>query len=345
MNVRSLILVAVAITVAGVAALLARNLMAGQSAAVAVAAPAPSAKTRVLVAAVAMPVGRLVDAKDFRWQSWPDANVEGYFVDGQTDPASLVGKVVRVGLSIGQPVTQGNLVGPGEQGFLAAILKPGMRAVTVAVTDTSGVAGFVFPGDRVDLVMTHEIDTGEGPSRKAAETILRNVRVLAIDQSTNDQDNLPKLVRTVTMEVTPQLVEYVSVMGRIGQLSLSLRPLAEEKPAAADAKMVAGKAADGKPGDKTPDPAAAYAALEDPDMPTASNGTVTMDRDVSKALSMVRYVRGGGGGGMTTTPMTVGMPPMMAPPSAAAPVAKPAGQSVMVVRGAELNAVPVGGGK
>jgi pilus assembly protein CpaB len=342
MNVRSLILVVVAITVAGVAALLARNLMSGQPTTTVVAAPAPGAKTKVLVAAVPMPVGRMVDIKDYRWQSWPDSNVEGYYVEGQTDPTTLVGKVVRVGISLGQPITSGNLVGPGEQGFLAAILGPGMRAVTVAVTDTSGVAGFVFPGDRVDLVLTHEIDTGEGPSRKAAETILRNVRILAIDQSTNDQDNLPKLVRTVTLEVTPQLVEYVSVMGRIGQLSLSLRPLAKEEDKLASGKTVAEKTGTAVPADSL-----AYGAVEDPKLPSAAHGTVTMDRDVSKALAMVRYVRGSGGGGMSGGQPAGPPPPSYVVSQPAAPAApKPAGgSSVTIVRGGELSSVPVGGGK
>lgn len=320
MNVRSLILVVVAITVAGIAALLARNLMSGQPAPVAAAAAPPVAGTKVLVAAVALPVGRLVEVKDFRWQSWPDGNVDdSYFLEGRTDAASLVGKVVRVGVAIGQPVTQGNLVGPGEQGFLAAILGPGMRAVTVAVTDTSGVAGFVFPGDRVDLVLSQDIESGDGPTRRAAETVLRNVRVLAVDQSTNDQDNLPKLVRTVTLEVTPQLVEYVSVMGRIGQLSLSLRPLASEKAEAGP---------DGKP---------LVTDIADPTQPTAANGTVTMDRQVSKALSMVGFSRGSGGAPAAAPAATPGG-------QAAAPT-RPSGPTVVVTRGSELTTVSVGGGK
>ena len=82
-----------------------------------------------------------------------------------------------------QPVTRGALIRPGERGFLAAALAPGMRAVTVAVSATSGVAGFVFPGDRVDIVLTQEVEGGgDGAALRVSETIIRNIRVLAVDQ-------------------------------------------------------------------------------------------------------------------------------------------------------------------
>src|SRR3546814_7933306 len=100
--------------------------------------------------------------------------------EGSVNPADLLGTVVRNEITAGQPVTQGSLIKPGERGFLAAALGPGMRAVTVSVSTTSGVAGFVFPGDRVDLVLTQEV-TGAGASLKVSATVRRNVRVLAAD--------------------------------------------------------------------------------------------------------------------------------------------------------------------
>src|SRR3546814_7727853 len=112
-----------------------------------------------------------------------------------------------------------------EGGFLAAALGPGMRAVTVSGSTTSGVAGFVFPGDRVDLVLTQEV-TGDGDSLKVSETVLRNVRVLAADQRMNRVDEEGKPVvqsaSTVTLEVTPKIAEKIAVAQTIGQLSLSL---------------------------------------------------------------------------------------------------------------------------
>jgi pilus assembly protein CpaB len=103
-----------------------------------------------------------------------------------------------------------------------------MRAVTVPVNATSGIAGFVFPGDRVDLVLTHRAVTGEGGARQkagASETVLENMRVLAVDQSTNDQKEKASVSKTVTLEVTPKQVEMISVADQLGQLSLSLRSL------------------------------------------------------------------------------------------------------------------------
>ena len=108
-----------------------------------------------------------------------------------------------------------------------------MRAITVPVNAQSGVAGFVFPGDRVDMVLTQQVD-GEGPSLKASETILRNLRVLATDQSTvSEKDEtgstVVKEIRMVTLEVTPQIAEKVAVAQTIGTLSLSLRSLADNQ--------------------------------------------------------------------------------------------------------------------
>ena len=106
----------------------------------------------------------------------------------KSDITKLLGTVVRYQISAGEPVTQGSLVAPGDRGFLAAALGPGMRAVTVPVSAKTGVAGFVFPGDRVDIVLTQTVaGDDEGADLKAAETFLRNMRVLATDQSTTQE--------------------------------------------------------------------------------------------------------------------------------------------------------------
>jgi pilus assembly protein CpaB len=146
--------------------------------------------------------------------------------------SKLLGTVVRNAITAGQPVTQGSLVGPNDRGFLAAALGPGMRAVTVPVTTTSGVAGFVFPGDRVDLVLTQEVTGGgEGPALKVSETIVRNLRVLATDQRIDSKDEEGKtVVKTfsmVTVEATPRLAEKIAVSQSLGTLSLALRSIAD----------------------------------------------------------------------------------------------------------------------
>ncbi len=141
--------------------------------------------------------------------------------------------MVRYPVTAGEPVTQGSLVSPGDRGFLAAALTPGMRAITVPVDAKSGVAGFVFPGDRVDMVLTQAVKGNEGQALKASETILRNLRVLATDQTTTqntvDGKTQVRAFRTVTLEVTPTIAEKVAVAQTLGTLSLALRPLADSQ--------------------------------------------------------------------------------------------------------------------
>ncbi len=139
------------------------------------------------------------------------------------------GTVVRTGVASGEPVTNERVVKSGERGFLAAVLSPGKRAVSVPVTATTGIAGFIFPGDRVDLILTHAIDKkGEDDrTRRASETVLTDVRVLAVDQQTDDQNGKASIAKTVTIELTPRQAELVSLVMELGRLSLSLRSLAK----------------------------------------------------------------------------------------------------------------------
>jgi pilus assembly protein CpaB len=235
MDVRKIALLVGALVIAAVTAVMAKNMFTGAAAPQAAAAQAVPAGPEVLVATKPLPVGTIIDADAFRYQPWPQGLVQdAYFVRGEegADPQSLIGTVVRTEIAAGQPITQGSLVRPGERGFLAAALGPGMRAVTVAVSATSGVAGFVFPGDRVDIVLSQEVQGGgDGPPLHAAETIVRNIRVLAVDQriSARDEDGnqVPQHISTVTLEATPKIAEKIAVAQTIGQLSLSLRSLAD----------------------------------------------------------------------------------------------------------------------
>jgi pilus assembly protein CpaB len=237
MDVKKLALLIGALIIAAVTAVMAKSMFAGAAAPQAVAAPSAQPQgPQVLVATRPLPVGTMIDAEAFRYQPWPEGLVqEAYFIQGQegsADPQSLIGTVVRTEISAGQPATRGSLIRPGERGFLAAALGPGMRAVTVAVSATSGVAGFVFPGDRVDLVLTQQVEGGgDGSPLNVSETIIRNIRVLAVDQRINNVDEEGNQVAqnssTVTFEATPKISEKIAVAQTIGQLSLSLRSLAD----------------------------------------------------------------------------------------------------------------------
>ena len=234
MDVKKLALLVGALVIAVVTAVMAKNMFAGAGAQQASAAPVPVGP-KVLVAKKALPVGTIIDADSFTFQPWPKELMQSaYYVDGQPDgdPKKLLGTVVRYPITAGQPVTRGALVGPKDRGFLAAALGPGMRAITVPVSATSGVAGFVFPGDRIDLVLTQNVQGGgDGPSLKVSETIIRNLRVLATDQRITDKDDDGKTAVTVfssvTVEVTPRIAEKIAVAQSLGSLSLSLRSIAD----------------------------------------------------------------------------------------------------------------------
>lgn len=247
MDRKKVILLVAALLIAAITAFMARSMFTGAAAPQAAAAKPVETGPKVMVATKALPVGTIITADSFRYQPWPKELVEdAYFIespggtsgpDGATaspsvTPEELVGTVVRNAITAGQPITKGSLVKPGDRGFLAAALGPGMRAVTVPVSALTGVAGFVFPGDRVDLVLTQNIAGPGGPPLKVSETILRNMRVLATDQrSTNAVDAEGKTVvrkyKLVTMEATPSIAERITVAQSIGTISLSLRSLAD----------------------------------------------------------------------------------------------------------------------
>lgn len=237
MDSRKVLLLVGALLIAGITALFARTVTSGSSvpaaqAVAAIAAPAPG--TEILVATRTLPVGTIIEPTALKFQPWPKDMLAGaYYVKGQADIAKLQGTVLRYAITAGQPLTQGAVVSPGDRGFLAAALTPGMRAVTVPVSAQTAVAGFVFPGDRIDMVLTQDVaGGGDGPPLKVSETILRNIRVLATDQRTDNQASgdgkTPvQTFTTVTVEATPKMAEQLAVAQTVGTLSLSLRALAE----------------------------------------------------------------------------------------------------------------------
>lgn len=234
MDKKKLVLLVGALVIAIGTALVARSMFAGAAAPQAEAAAVVEAQgPKILVAQRALPAGTIITADAIGFQLWPEELVQdAYFLDGEADVEQLLGTVVRHNVTAGEPVTHGSLVSPGDRGFLAAALTPGMRAITVPVDAKGGVAGFIFPGDRVDMILTQEVASPNG-NIKASETILRNLRVLATDQSTTqkkkDGRTQVRAFRTVTMEVTPGIAEKVAVAQTLGSLSLALRPLAENQ--------------------------------------------------------------------------------------------------------------------
>jgi pilus assembly protein CpaB len=286
MDAKKLALLVGALIIAAVTAFMAKSMFTGATAPQAVAAPAAPAGPEVLVATRPLPVGTIIDAEAFRYQPWPEGLVQdAYYVRGEqnADPSTLVGTVVRSEITAGQPVTRGSVIRPGERGFLAAALGPGMRAVTVAVSATSGVAGFVFPGDRVDLVLTQQVAGGDDDAPlRVSETIIRNIRVLAVDQRINPQDDegnqVAQTTSTVTFEATPKIAEKIAVAQTIGQLSLSLRSLADNS-AELERAIAAGEVQVPQGDDPNAERRMLLAVAS---QPTDTNTTYTVGADVSR---------------------------------------------------------------
>ncbi len=234
MGPRRIIILLLAFVIAGVTAIYARNWVNSQQRPVTViAAPQPVEEdySEVLVADADLPAGRFIKPQNVRWQPWPTDDIpENYLIKGEADKDLVVGAVVRRGLAPGQPITNATVVKPGDRGFLAAVLSPGNRAVSVPINATSGNAGLIFPGDHVDLILTQTLEGDDGEvARRVSETVLANIRIIAMGVETGDVAKDGKnheKARTATLEVTPSQAEGVALITELGKLSLSLRSLA-----------------------------------------------------------------------------------------------------------------------
>jgi pilus assembly protein CpaB len=343
MDTRKVFLLVGALVVAGITAFMARTLIAGsaapQAAAAGVVAAPPIDGPEVLVATRALPVGTILDATALKYQPWPKELVDGaYFLKEKTDLKSLQGTVVRFAVTAGQPLTQGALVKPGDRGFLAAALGPGMRAVTIPVQQQNAVAGFIFPGDRIDLVLTQSVSGGgDGSPLKVSETFMRNVRVLATDQRTDntlgeDGKSKVQVYGTVTIEATPKLAEQVAVAQQLGTISLSLRSIAdnsselEQAIASGSIKVPEGA-----------DPKAEKAMMTQlASQPQTGNSTFVTGADVSRFAR--RSVPGKGG----DASLGAGQVQPVAVPNTGG-TAPAIGPVIRIARGNSVTVVPVGG--
>ena len=278
MCARTLILFFVALTLAGGTALLVRSYLAqknGEAEQQALARPAAPQKF-VLVARGAILRGQILKPQDLSWQVWPEGGIDKNYIQVGTRTAeSFAGWVARDPFAAGEPISDAKIVSPGSRGFLAAVLRPGMRAISVPVSVTSGISGFVFPGDQVDILITHR--TGHGESQhEAAETVLQDVRVIGIDQKLDSKNGEALVAHTATFEVTPKQSEMIAVATEIGKLSLTLRSLASNE--------------------------SEKSAADSPAADAQQQGTFTLDSEVSQLLPKpgaaaegVTILRGGGG--------------------------------------------------
>ena len=235
MKAARLVVLVVAVAAGGVAALL-----AGRSSEEA-PPPAPVATTQIdtvdiLVAKTDIALGQGVSAQDMQWQVWPVQAASPSFIRRSDRPDAIValtGAIARGPFVAGEPMREGKLIKANGSGYMAAVLDKGMRAISTEISPETGAGGFILPNDHVDVILSRrERDadkaSGGGGDSHSSETIMANIRVLAIDQTLGEKDGQKVVIgKTATLELTPRQAEQLALSRQLGTLSLSLRSLAD----------------------------------------------------------------------------------------------------------------------
>ena len=201
--------------------------------------PAPAipvaqlATVDVLVAKSDIGLGQSVKPEDLQWQTWPTATASSTLIrrtDRPNATTEIIGQIARAPFVSGEPIREQKLVKADGSGFMAAILPTGMRAVSTEITPETGAGGFILPNDRIDVILSkHEKNPDrQGTETVQSETVLSNIRVLAIDQAPKEKDGQNSVVgRTVTLELKPEQAETLARVRQSGTLSLALRSIAD----------------------------------------------------------------------------------------------------------------------
>jgi pilus assembly protein CpaB len=225
MRAARLVVLAIALVAGGLAFMLSR----GEPPKPVQIVQAPSDTVDILVAKTDIGVGRSVSPENLAWQPWPVKAAGPLFIRRSARPQAieeLKGYVARSTFVLGEPIREQKLVKADGSGFMSAILPAGMRAVSTEISVESGAGGFILPNDYVDVILTREAN-----DQFVSEAVLRNVRVLAIDQTVEEKDGQKVVVgKTATLELTPRQVETLTLSRRRGLLSLALRSLADARP-------------------------------------------------------------------------------------------------------------------
>lgn len=246
MKAARIIVLGVAVVAAGGAAVIATNLASAPQAPapiLAVAEEPPIPTVRVLVATANLPVGARLTPDDLEWRDWPEESLDEGFITEDVEPDALTdleGSIVRLVSFSGEPVRRAKLVG-GNERYMSSVLEQGKRAMAVELTADTGAGGFILPNDRVDVIATIPVPeefTNEDEASITVQTVLTNVRVLAIDQTIeeNEEGGTTRLGETATLEVTSREAEQLAYVRETADtLSLVLRANADldEPPAGA----------------------------------------------------------------------------------------------------------------
>ena len=229
MKAARLVVLVIALGAGGVAALLAGRSKAPDVKPVAAVKPDT---VEVLVAKSDIGLGQPVTPGEMQWQPWPASAATGNFIRKSDRPDALQklsGEIARAPFVAGEPIREAKLVDAHGSGYMAAILPPGMRAVSTQISPETGAGGFILPNDRVDVILSkRDADKTGGSDGQSSETILTNVRVLAIDQNIAEKNGQRVVVgKTATLELSPSQAETLTMGQRLGTLALSLRSIAD----------------------------------------------------------------------------------------------------------------------
>lgn len=237
-SIRTIATLAVAVFLGFVAVLLVRAVLNSQRTAAITGVTAAGKTVAVVVANGPIARGQTLEASSLKVVAFPAAAVPaGSF----HDIAQITAGSPRLAMSAiveNEPVLADKVSGPGGKLNMSAEVAQGMRAVSIRSNDVAGVGGFVLPGDRVDVLLTRTIGSGDTAST-VTQVLAENVRVLGVDQSDNNESDKPVVTKAVTLEVSPDQAQTISLGGTVGTVSLSLRHVADEQPLARQATTAA----------------------------------------------------------------------------------------------------------
>ena len=232
MKAARIVVLTVAIGAGGIAALLAGRTEKPPE--TPVAAPVKPDTIDILVARSDIAMGQTVSPGEIQWQPWPANAATGNFIRKSDRPAAienLSGQIARVPFVAGEPIREAKLVNAKGSGFMAAILPQGMRAMSIQISPETGAGGFILPNDHVDVILSRrnkEAEKATGTEVHTSETVLSNIRVLAIDQNVEEKNGQKVVVgKTATLELSPGQAETLVLSQQLGTLSLALRSVTD----------------------------------------------------------------------------------------------------------------------
>jgi pilus assembly protein CpaB len=234
MKAARLVVLLVAVAAGGAAALL-----AGRGGDEPPPAPQPVAAptmdtVEILVAKDEIQLGQSINAQNMHWQIWPTQAASPVFIRKADRPDAIeqfTGSIARAPFVAGEPLRESKLIKANGSGYMAAVLDKGMRAVSTEISPETGAGGFILPNDRVDVILSRRDRDAErtgAAETQTSDTILVNIRILAIDQTLGEKDGQKVVIgKTATLELTPRQAETLALSRQLGTLSLALRSLAD----------------------------------------------------------------------------------------------------------------------